>query len=50
MSDEEVIQIYREMEEKFEALPSYVHEPMQFAYLVKLYRYYKARSKEVKCL
>ena len=49
MSDEEVILIYTEMEDMFGVLPSYVHEPIQFAHLVKLYKYYKSRTKEVKC-
>ena len=49
MSDEEVILIYTEMEDMFGVLPSYIHEPMQFAYLVKLYKYYEKRTKGVKC-
>ena len=49
MSDEEVILIYTEMGDMFGVLPSHIHEPKQFAYLVKLYKYYKTRTKEVKC-
>jgi hypothetical protein len=44
MTDEEVILIYTEMEGMFGNLPSWQHEPMQFAYLVKLYKYYKTRN------
>ena len=47
MSDEEIIKIYTEMEEMFGPLPSHIHEPMQFAYMVTLYKYYKSRTKEV---
>lgn len=37
MSDEDIVRIYTEMEEMFGTLPSYIHEPLQFVYLVKLY-------------
>lgn len=37
MKDEDIVRIYREMEEMFGTLPSHIHEPLQFAYLVKLY-------------
>ena len=37
MSDEDIVRIYTEMEEMFGNLPSHIHEPLQFAYLVKLY-------------
>ena len=37
MSDDDIVRIYTEMEEMFGTLPSHIHEPLQFAYLVKLY-------------
>jgi hypothetical protein len=48
MTDEEVILIYTDMEECYGSLPSWEHEPMQFAYLMKMYLYRKERAlKEV---
>lgn len=37
MTDEEVLAKYQKMEEIFGTLPSHIHEPLQFAHLVKLY-------------
>ena len=37
MSDDDIVRIYTEMEEMFGSLPSHIHEPLQFAFLVKLY-------------
>ena len=49
MTKEEVILIYTSMEECYGTLPSWEHEPMQFAYLVKMYLYRKEKElKEVK--
>ena len=48
MTKEEVILIYTSMEECYGTLPSWEHEPMQFAYLVKMYLYRKEKElKEV---
>jgi hypothetical protein len=47
MTNEEVILIYTDMEECYGSLPSWEHEPMQLAYLVKMYLYRKER--EVRC-
>jgi hypothetical protein len=44
MTDEEVLNFYNELVEYYgDKLPNFEHEPRQFAYLVKLYRYYKSR-------
>ena len=37
ISHEEIIAKYEQMEEMFGSLPSWLHEPIQFEYLVKLY-------------
>jgi hypothetical protein len=39
MTSEEVIAKYEKMEGMFGSLPSHIHEPIQFAYLVKLFEY-----------
>lgn len=33
----EIVAKYEQMEEMFGSLPSWLHEPIQFEYLVKLY-------------
>ena len=43
MTDEEVLKFYNEMEAFYGSLPSFEHEPIQFANKVKLYKYYKER-------
>lgn len=41
MSDEEVIRHYENMKEVFKNdLPNPEHEPLRFAYYVKLYKYF----------
>ena len=41
MSDEQIIEIYNRMVDHFGAkLPCPEQQPMQFAYYVKLFRYY----------
>ena len=44
MTDEEVKIVVEEMESMFGKLPDPLHEPMQFAHYVKLYRYYVERN------
>jgi hypothetical protein len=44
MTDEEVLQYYNEIEKWYGSLPSFEHEPIQFANKVKLYKYYKERE------
>ena len=46
MTDEEVLQYYNEMENWYGSLPSFEHEPIQFANKVKLYKYYKEREND----
>lgn len=42
MTDDEVTQKYKEMEEMFgETLPNFEHHPIQFRYYVKLFDYQK---------
>lgn len=41
MSDEEILTIYEKMKEEYgDRLPDPEHSPIQFAYFVKLYKYY----------
>ena len=41
MTDSEVLELYEEMKKIYgENLPDPEHEPRQFAYFVKLYKYY----------
>jgi len=40
MTNQEVIAIYNRMLEIFGTLPNPDHEPKQFEYLYKLYKYY----------
>ena len=44
MSDEEVLKMYDDMVEYFGVLPNPDHEPIRFAYYVRLYKYYKERQ------
>jgi hypothetical protein len=44
MTDEEVKIVVEEMESMFGKLPDPLHEPIQFAHYVKLYRYYVERN------
>ena len=45
MSDEEVLSFYNELVEHFgDKLANFEHYPKQFAYQVKLYKYYKERQ------
>lgn len=41
LTDQEVLDKVKEMEELFGKLPNPFQEPIRFAYYVKLYRYYK---------
>ena len=41
MSDEQALELYEKMKSHFgDKLPDPEHEPMQFSYFVKLYKYY----------
>lgn len=40
MTDEEVLYHYEQMQKLYPELPNPEHEPIQFAYYVKLYNYY----------
>jgi hypothetical protein len=45
VTEEELIKVVEEMEEMFgDSLPSPEHEPIRFAYYVKLYKFYKIRQ------
>jgi len=44
MKDEDVLFHYRQMEELYGELPDPDHCPIEFAYLVKLYRTYHAKE------
>lgn len=44
MTDEEVLELYQEMEEHFGSLPNPEQEPRRFAYYVKLFKYYRERN------
>ena len=46
MTDQQIIDMYNEMEKMFGTLPNPEHEPIRFAYYVKLYRFCKERSNE----
>lgn len=46
MTDEEVKIVVEEMERMFGKLPDPLHEPIQFAHYVKLYRYYVERNSQ----
>jgi len=41
MSDEQALELYEKMKSHFgDKLPDPEHEPMQFSYFVRLYKYY----------
>ena len=45
MTDQEAIDFYNELVEHFgDSLPNFEHEPIRFAYYVKLHKYYKERK------
>lgn len=45
LTDEEVMIVYEDMQKYFgHPLPDPIHEPIRFAYYVKLYKYYKQRN------
>lgn len=47
MTDAEVLKEYNAMQDYFgDRLPNFEHYPRQFAYYVKLYRYYKGKQNE----
>jgi hypothetical protein len=46
ITDEELLLKVTEMEEKMGSLPSPEHEPLRFAYVVKMYNFYKNRSND----
>lgn len=47
MTDEEALEFYQKLQEYFgDKLPNFEQEPRQFAYYVKLYRYYNERKVE----
>lgn len=47
MTDEEVIAKYEEMRQHYgDLLPHPEHEPVKFAYYVRLFRYHKERTEE----
>jgi hypothetical protein len=47
MSDEEIIKMYDEMIELWsDKLPNFEHEPIRFAYYVKMYRYLKEQNND----
>lgn len=47
MTDEEVNKFYKELKKHYgKKLVNFEHYPRQFAYQVKLYRYYKERENE----
>jgi hypothetical protein len=47
MTDEEVIKMYDDMVKHFGSLPNPEHEPLRFAYYVRIYKYYKMGKPDV---
>ena len=44
MTDQEVLDFYNKLVEHYgDALPNFEHEPIRFAYYVKLYKYIKGK-------
>lgn len=44
MTDEEILTIYKEMENAYgDKLPCPVQQPLEFEYYVKLFKYYRVR-------
>ena len=46
MTRADALVIYKDMKRVFGVLPSHIHEPIQFAYKVQLYKLYKSREKK----
>jgi hypothetical protein len=47
MTEQEVENLYKELEDYYgDRLANFEHHPKQFAYQVKLYRYYKEKQNE----
>ena len=45
MTDEEIMELFTEMQKMFgDDLPNPEQEPIQFAYYIKLYKFYKERK------
>ncbi len=44
MTDQEILYHYERMKKIYPDLPDPEHEPIRFAYYVKLYRYYHANT------
>lgn len=45
MTDDELLAIYKEMETRYgDKLPCPVQQPLEFAYFVRLFKYYKLRT------
>ena len=48
MTDDEVLKMYERMQEVFgDELPDPEHEPIKFAYYVKIFKYYHTEVAEV---
>ena len=45
MTDQEILDFVKGMEEHFGELPNPEHEPRRYAYCIKMYRYYLERTK-----
>ena len=46
LTNEQVIEHYNKLVEIYgDKLPSFEHEPLQFEYIVKLYKYYNMETK-----
>ena len=43
MNDQEIINLYNEMLDRYKTLPDPDMEPVQFRYLVKLFLYYRKK-------
>jgi hypothetical protein len=46
MTNEQILEFYNKLLDHYGKLPDPVHEPLQFAYLVKLYRHTLERKNE----
>jgi hypothetical protein len=47
MTDEEVVTYYNDMVDYFGSLPNFEHEPIRFAYYVRLFKYMKERNASI---
>jgi hypothetical protein len=45
MTDQQVLELYKAMEEEFGELPNFEHHPLQFAYYYRLYKFIKSLAK-----